>query len=180
MKVDLSQFTHKDAKHFSSPFTVIDRESHLWSCACDRAMFVAYRARSKFPRWKGPGELLSQMLEWLHGAPDSPVTIQTEELLQWIGPAPKLGKLLGVVIDQERFGKILRAAPKPEVLLWKGTRLVQDERCIVVGLEGRWRALLMGHDEPKLSEEEKASLTVFDIRGEGASVFDLAMSLDEG
>ena len=180
MKVDLTQFVNAEVPLFAAPFTLVDRAGKLWSIACDRAMFIAYQARSSYPRWQGSGQELGQMLQWLQGEPDDPVAVQVDELLQWCGPDPKFGRLLGVVIDLVRFTKALRVSPKPEVQLWKGTKLVDDERCIVLGIEGRWRVLLMGNDEAKMTGKVKADLPVFDIRGEGASVFDLAMSLDEG
>jgi hypothetical protein len=167
--LDLGPFVHKElGSWYEKPFSLVDRKGKAWDAVTDRALFVAVRRRSKHPRFRGPGEEMTQMLAWLHGEPVDPYDIRVDDMLRWIGPNPKgLGLVLGVIISLDLLAKLLGSAPLKKVSLWQATELVKDPRCLAFEAAGRWRALLMGHDAEEVTEEPPS----FDLGSREATPF---------
>lgn len=180
-ELDLRAFTHKEEDSwYNKPFSLVDRYGKVWDAATDRVRFVAVKRRAKYRRFDGPGDELSQMLNWLHGPEDNPHDIQVDDMLRWIGPSLKgvrLGQILDVTVSINLLASLLKTAPLKTVDMWVATKLVSDPRCLAMGVAGRWRALLMGHDETSSSERDLPS---FDVGGTQREAFELAMTLDDG
>ncbi len=148
MMADLALFTHSKVEVFKRPFSLVDRENKVWDVATDQAVFVAVRRRAQFPRFKGDGWELVQMLTWIQGPVEDPHSIRPSDLLQWVGPSPGgCGVILGVSVDLVRLSKLLVSAPAKKVTLWRPEDLVKDPRCLAFEVGGKWRALLMGQDK---------------------------------
>jgi hypothetical protein len=148
IEVDLSSFVHQGKDPwYSQPFSLVPYSGQVWDVATDRAMLIGIRRRAKYPRFKGPGAELSQMLSWLRGVAETPHEIEVADLLRWIGPSPNgCGVILGVSVDLVRLAKLLGVSPLKKVHMWGASKLVGDPRCLAFEVKDRWRALLMGHD----------------------------------
>lgn len=168
--LDLAPFVHQElGSCYDRPFSLVDRESKTWDAATNRAYFVAIRRRAKHPRFKGPGQEMTKMLGWLVGEPKKPHELRVADMLRWIGPSPKgLGVVLGVIVSLDLLAKVLSSAPLKKVALWQATKLVGDSRCLAFEVKGRWRALLMGHDDERVKDKDLPS---FDLGGDSGGLF---------
>lgn len=171
--MDLVGFAHKDKElFFADPFTLVDRDSHVWNCVSDRVWFLAIRGKGQYLRWPGHGEDMNRMLGFIHLPPDKPHEVKVEDLVAWVDETEgKVGAVLGVVVALARLKTVVETAPLKTVELWKATKMVDDERCLAFQAGDRWRAVLMGHS----TKPDKRP--AFDLQESEMSGFDLAMSL---
>lgn len=171
--MDLKAFAHKSKKlFFAEPFTLVDRESKVWNCASDRVWFLASKGKGQYLRWPGNGEDMNRMLGFIHLPSDKPHQVKVEDLVAWVDETEvKEGVVLGVVVTLARLKTVVETAPLKTIEMWKATKMVEDERCLAFQVDGRWRAVLMGH------EIKPDKLPAFDLQESEMSGFDLAMSL---
>lgn len=171
---ELKPFAHNDTKLlWADPFTLVDRDGNVWNSASDRVWFVAFQGKAKHKRWAGHGHELNTMLKFIHLPPDKPHTIDVDAVSVWVDECDREdGSLLGVVVTLSRLKKLLASAPDKTVSMWKATKMVADERCLAFGVEGQWRALLMGHST------KPDGLPAYKSAEAEMSAFDLAMSFD--
>jgi len=155
-KLDLSPFvftTEGDPgglQAYGKPFSVVDVAGNVWNVATNRVWLVAVEGKAVYGRWKGAGDTLNMILNYIQCHKVDPYLVSVAKLQEWTtkGSVGLLRFPSGryMLLQLHMLATVLQIHTKDTIELWDAKTTAAHMPCLGLAEPGR-RAVLMGYDK---------------------------------